>query len=248
LAKCGGDENTYVDYIVDYPLDELVMDVGEMRRTKRSELGIPHNALVLCRHGGHGTFDIGLVRDNLATMVEQHANLHVVLMNTARLAQGHQRIHEVVGSSDVAGKARFFASCDAMLHARSDGESFGLAVGEFALRNKPIITFNGPGGYYRAHLQILGDRGLYYHDLSSLSALLGALVNEGVPAREDWNVYKQYSREVIMNKFETVFVNPALKWWEEVRRKGIKDVGDIDYDELPPGLDNRCDCNCGLNT
>ena len=37
-------------------------------------------------------------------------------------------------------KEAFYRTCDAMLHARRDGETFGLAVAEFSVRNKPVIT------------------------------------------------------------------------------------------------------------
>jgi len=54
---------------------------------------------------------------------------------------------------DQGEKARFFATCDIMLHARLHGETFGLAVGEFAVLGKPVITF--AGSRERAHLEML---------------------------------------------------------------------------------------------
>ena len=126
-----------------------------------------------------------------------------------------------------------------MLHARSDGETIGLAVAEFALRNKPVITFNGQlPGYARAHLEILGDSGLYYHDLASLFSVVDRLALHGVSER-DWNVYSQYARKVIMPKFERMFIKPALDWWEEVGKIGIEDVWEVEYEDLPP-LDKQC--------
>lgn len=36
-------------------------------------------------------------------------------------------------------KTTFINTCDAMLWARHDGETFGLAIGEFSSKNKPVI-------------------------------------------------------------------------------------------------------------
>ena len=241
LARCKGNEDIYVDYIVDYKFDELVMNVEHMRISKRDELGIASDCLVLCRHGGYETFNIPFVRDNLVTIIDMLENVEVILMNTHPLEKGHSRIHEVQGDSSIEGKALYFAACDAMLHARMDGETFGLAVAEFSLRNKPVLTYDGIlPGYARAHLGILQDRGLYYKDLSTLQALISSLVKNGIPTR-DFNAYANYSRANILPKFERVFIKPSILWWHAARLKGIHDVWEGKYEDLPP-LNKACDC------
>src|SRR3989337_229670 len=57
-------------------------------------------------------------------------------------------------------KKAFINSCDAMLHARGRGETFGIAVGEFAVSGKPVITYDLSGE--RAHIHELGNKGIYY--------------------------------------------------------------------------------------
>mmetsp|Transcript_29285 Transcript_29285/g.49212 ORF Transcript_29285/g.49212 Transcript_29285/m.49212 type:complete len:389 (-) Transcript_29285:108-1274(-) len=243
LARCGGNIHTYVDHVVDFPLEELTMDTVKMRHEMRVELGIPHDAkLVLCRHGGPTTFNIDLVRDNLRDVVSRHHGVHVVLMNTDPLAHKHPHIHEIEGTPAVEGKARFFAACDAMLHARGDGETFGLAVAEFALRNKPVITWDGTQaeGYAEAHLEILGDKAYKFRDLVSLERIISDLALNGIPDR-DWNAYKLYSREKIIPKFERVFIQPAKDFWAEVEAKGIQDVWSVEPSKLP-ALKDRCCC------
>ena len=126
----------------------------------------------------------------------------------------------------------FFAACDAMLHARSEGETFGLAVAEFSLRNKPVITYDGEmHGYSRAHVNILSDVGYYYHDFESLRTVVASLI-EGIPKR-NWNAYKQYRREEIIAKFKKVFIDPAHSWWKRVEDAGIMDVWSDDFPDLP---------------
>ena len=46
-----------------------------------------------------------------------------------------------------------------MIHARQEGESFGIAVGEFSFCNKPVITYSQSPE--KNHLVTLGDKGLY---------------------------------------------------------------------------------------
>ena len=41
-------------------------------------------------------------------------------------------------------KIEFINTCDGCLHARNMGESFGLTLAEFSVKNKPIITCAGP--------------------------------------------------------------------------------------------------------
>ena len=62
-------------------------------------------------------------------------------------------------TSDPARKAAFIRTCDAMLHGRSNGETFGLAVAEFSAANRPVLTS-------RAH----HDHGKARHHLDTLTA------------------------------------------------------------------------------
>ena len=47
-----------------------------------------------------------------------------------------------------------------MIHARQMGETFGAAVSEFSIKNKPVITCRG---YDNAHLDILKDKAIIYN-------------------------------------------------------------------------------------
>jgi hypothetical protein len=63
-----------------------------------------------------------------------------------------------------------------MLHARWHGETFGLAVGEFAVLGKPVITFGG--SRERAHLEMLGGQGLVYGDQKGCQKILERFARE----------------------------------------------------------------------
>lgn len=55
----------------------------------------------------------------------------------------HPQIIYLPTNSDLRYKEDYIKTCDVMLHARTVGETFGLAVAEFSVRNKPVITFPG---------------------------------------------------------------------------------------------------------
>jgi len=99
-------------------------------------------------------------------------------------------------------KTKFINTCDAMLHARQQGESFGLAIGEFAVRNKPVITFNG--GDDQNHIKLLKDKGFFYNNKTDLKSIL----NSFKPDPDiNYDCYSQnFNPEVVMRKFEDVFI------------------------------------------
>ena len=105
-------------------------------------------------------------------------------------------------TSDMGYKTKFVNSCDAMIHARQVGESFGLSCGEFSVKNKPVITWYG--SKERNHIEVLGDRGIYYNDPQGLYEILINFIPE---PDKDWNCYRDYSPENIMKVFKEVYLN-----------------------------------------
>jgi hypothetical protein len=138
----------------------------------RSRLKIPVTARVFGRHGGWDTFNIPFVRDAVAEHASRHPKDHFVFLNTEpiRGTQGLANVHYLPTTVDSDEKARFLATCDAMLHARWHGETFGLAVAEFAVLGKPVLTYGG--SRERAHLEMLGKAGEIYTDKVGLLQIL----------------------------------------------------------------------------
>jgi hypothetical protein len=138
----------------------------------RGKLGIPRQAKVFGRHGGWDTFNIPFVRETVRRHADHHPKDHFVFLNTKPL-RGTERmanVHYLPATVEPGEKAAFLATCDAMLHARLHGETFGLAVGEFAVLGKPVITFGG--SRERAHLDMLGDQAQVYRNAEELCSLL----------------------------------------------------------------------------
>ena len=144
----------------------------ESKENLRQELNIPAKAKVFGRHGGWDTFNIPFVRTTVVQHARQNPVDHFVFLNTEpiRGTESLANVHYLVATVDQGKKARFLATCDAMLHARLHGETFGLAVGEFAVLGKPVITFSE--SRERAHLEMLGNQALLYRHAGELAGVL----------------------------------------------------------------------------
>ena len=138
----------------------------------RRKLGIPKGAKVFGRHGGWDTFNIPFARKAVIEHARNFTGDHFVFLNTEPI-RGTERlsnVHYLQATVDPVEKAKFIATCDAMLHARWHGETFGLAVGEFAVLGKPVITYGG--SRERAHLEMLGEKALIYKSKKELLKVL----------------------------------------------------------------------------
>ena len=138
----------------------------------RENLGISRKARVFGRHGGWDTFNIPFVREAVVRHARKNPEDHFVFLNTEsiREAENLNNIHYLPATVDPVEKTKFLATCDAMLHARWHGETFGLAVGEFAVLGKPVITF--ADSRERAHLEMLGRQSLQYRHAGELIKIL----------------------------------------------------------------------------
>ena len=98
-------------------------------------------------------------------------------------------------------KVEFINTCDAMIHSRERGETFGLTIAEFSTFEKPIITYsNSPE---KNHINILGDKGFYYTNYNELYEIL-LNIN---PSVKGYNCYTEFTPEKVMNKFKKVFLD-----------------------------------------
>lgn len=178
----------------------MITPLPEVEDDMREELGIPKDATVFGRTGGHDTFSLPWVHYVIKNVVLNNPNIHFIFQNTEKFFD-HPQIKWLEPSADLVTKARFIDSCDAMIHARNEGESFGCACGEFASRNKPIITWGGSKD--RNHIRLMGDRGYIYNGPDHLYNILVNFVKE---PEKDWNVYKDYNPEMVMKTFNEIFL------------------------------------------
>jgi hypothetical protein len=176
----------------------------ESRENLRPELGIPASAKVFGRHGGWDTFNISFVRRAVARHARHHPEDHFVFLNTSpvRGTESLANVHYLSATVDPCEKAKFLATCDAMIHARDTGETFGLAVAEFAVLGKPVITF--AHSKERAHLEMLGSYARLYENEIELSSLM-----ENFPSAVSGQTeYSKYADpQTVMQMFQNTFLH-----------------------------------------
>ena len=196
--RCSADLIPCVPHIVEMP---------DVRDDLRTELGIGAHEKVIGTYGGRLNFDIRSAREAVTDMLGSRSGLRFIFMNTEKFVD-HPNAIFLPGSTDLTYKARFINTCDAMLHARRLGESFGLACGEFSVRNKPVITYLH--NKHTHHHDVLGDKGFYFADKASLIQIIDAL-NPAIIRNDQWDQYTaRYNRDVVMEKFDRYLIRPAL--------------------------------------
>lgn len=210
----------------------------------RQSLGICRGDIVFGRHGGLETFDIAFVQETVKKVAHDREDIHFVFMNTEQFFE-HPRVHYLEICVDDTEKSRFVNTCDAMLYARKQGESFGLAIAEFTTLNKPIIVYKYPEQNFN-HLTVLGDSCIQYTDETNLYEILTTFDYEH--AIKPVNYAEKFTPKSVMRLFQTHFIDPFLSsnyrimllcnWTstEKLHRQWQKLIGDypIEFVESDP--------------
>ena len=133
------------------------------KRSRRQALGIPPEARVFGRHGGWDTFNISFAHQAVREHARRHRKDHFVFLNTQPIPGTKElsNVHYLPATVDAEEKAEFLATCDAMLHAREMGETFGLAMMEFLYFNKPVLAWEN--GNDLNHVDVLEPFNLLYN-------------------------------------------------------------------------------------
>lgn len=188
-------------YNTSYPVVPHMIRNHDTTENLRQHLSIPTESVVFGRYGGGDTFDIQFVKDAVQNILNERDDVYFLFMNTNVFYQ-HARIIYLQGTTDMEQKKKFINTCDALLHAREGGETFGLVCGEFATELKPVITYSG--SKERNHLAILGDKAILYHDYNSVYNIL-LHFRKGMYNIES-NLYSDYTPQNIMQIFNDIFI------------------------------------------
>ena len=165
----------------------------------RKKLNIPENAIVLGRHGGNTTFNIKYVHECIKEILIDREDIYFLFLNTDKFYE-HKQIIYLEKTTDENEKQKFINTCDAMIHARSEGETFGAAVAEFSISNKPVITCNCGD---LEHIKILKNKGIIYNNKEELNRIFHNIENI-IKSRSDWNAYREYTPEKVMKIFKEI--------------------------------------------
>lgn len=176
----------------------------------RDKLLIPKDGIVFGRYGGMDTFNLSFCFDAIKTILSKRSDIYFLFGNTP-VFYSHPRIFYLPPFVHSSDKNKFICTCDAHLECGTLGHSFGLAMGEFSVNNKPIIAYkpNPPSLLWNtAHLDILGDKALYFDDEKSFYKILDSFqpkdYKESYP-----NLYKDFSPRTVMAIFKKTFLLPA---------------------------------------
>jgi len=182
----------------------LIVHLPDCNEDMRDELNIPKDAIVIGRHGCDNDFNIPMAQEAVKEILAIDETIYFLFLNTIVFYE-HPRILYLPRNVDLIYKTKFINTCDAMLHARIVGETFGLAVGEFSIRNKPVITCNCGD---LAHIEILGDKGILYNTKDELMDILKN-IRKIISSKDDWNAYRDYSPEKVMQLFDRMIFSKA---------------------------------------
>jgi hypothetical protein len=185
-----------------YPFVPHMINLPKHDKDMRKELSIPEEAVVFGRHGGYNQFDINFVKKIIIRNFANNMKYYFVFVNTKPFHHAKNIIYldKII---DLEEKVRFINTCDAMLWARSDGETFGLSIGEFSTLNKPVIATKNVKD--NCHVRLLNDKGIWYNSPQDLIQIIKNFDKEEVK-KKDWNSYKEYTPEKVMDIFNKVFL------------------------------------------
>jgi hypothetical protein len=181
----------FVPHMINLPIN---------KKDLRDYLNISKKAIVFGRYGGYDTFDIQFVKDVIKKVLDIRKDIFFIFMCTKQFLK-HENVIFLQSSTDVERKIEFINTCDAMLHARNLGETFGLACGEFSICNKPVITYSL--SQQKAHIDILKEKGIYYKNETELFEIIN---NFEKSSNKNWNAYVDYLPDKVMEKFKNVFL------------------------------------------
>lgn len=183
------------------PWIPIIIDLYPTQEDMREVLGISKDATVFGRTGGMDTWNIPWANKAIEDALEKRKDLYFVFQNTPRLFE-HERVKFVETTADPIFKSKFINTCDAMIHARHEGESFGQSIAEFSTKNKRILTYSQ--SQERNHIDVLGEYGIYY---SNPNELYCSLVDFNRKQTGDWNLYKEHTPENGINRFKEIFLD-----------------------------------------
>lgn len=186
-------------HTTNYPVIPHIVHLPDSIENIRLEHQIPENAIVFGRYGGMDSFDIPFVHETIKRLLQNRTDIYFLFMNTYVFYE-HPNIIYLPGNTEMTYKRIFINSCDALIHARMQGETFGLTCGEFAICEKPVITYGN--SCEKEHLSVLKKHAIIYNNESELYTILNGFTKEKYDMKN--NGYMLYTPEYVMNIFNQI--------------------------------------------
>jgi hypothetical protein len=181
----------YIPHIVELPSSNENM---------RDRLGIPPDAVVGIRIGGYDTFDIKFSQRVVKTLLVLNSQIYFIFVNTRKFTD-HPRaifVDQIFGKQQ---KSNFLETADFFIHARSQGESFGISIVEAMACGVPVFAWEG--GLDRNHVALLSPNSLYKNFLDLLFKISN--LNGYTDIERNIVEAQEYLSGPVMRKFIKVF-------------------------------------------
>lgn len=190
-----------------YPVIHRIITLPDNNLTYKNELHIPETAIVFGGYGGINSFDISYVHKVVYNVARSCPNIYFLFANFKKFCPDLKNIIHLPMITDMNDKVKFINTCDAMIWARSGGETFGQAIAEFSIKNKPVIASKVGAN---SHVHFLGDKAFWYSDKHNLHNIL-VNFDPKTECEKDWNAYKEFTPENVMHSFQSVFLDIEAK-------------------------------------
>ncbi len=186
-----------------FPVVPHMINLPLTTNNMRKELNIPDNAVVFGGYGGKNSFNIRFVQKIIYSVAYKNPNIYFLFANFNKFCPDLPNIIYLPMIIDLNKKVEFINTIDAMIWGRNIGETFGIAIGEFSSMNKPVIAMKiGDLNHYYT----LGDKGIWYNNKDDLYEILTTF-DPNKERDKDWNAYKDYTPEKVMEIFKKVFLD-----------------------------------------
>jgi hypothetical protein len=190
------------------PVLPHMINLPDHSEDMRTKLSIPKDATVFGRYGGKHQFNISGIHTILFQIACNNPNLYFIFANTEHFCPPLRNIIHLNTITDLHEKRKFINTCDAMLWARSDGETFGLSIGEFSTCNKPIIAYKHENISSNFHIKTLKNNALWFRTADEFMKILTSFNRESVKQKY-WNMYTEYTPEKVMNIFRRLVLEDS---------------------------------------
>jgi len=175
-----------------------IIHTPQIEGNYREFLNIPQEALVVGRHGGKDQFSLPWVYPSIQNILNKRPDIYFLFLNTKPFIN-HSRVIHLEPTYELEKKYGFINTCDVMLHAREDGESFGQAISEFLSQDKPVITTLKCRD--QNHKYLLKDQGIYYNTGKELEDILINFSPSNYPYSD---LVKDFNERKVITKFQNL--------------------------------------------
>jgi hypothetical protein len=185
-----------------FPVLPHIINLPDIKEDLRKTLNIPQNSIVFGGYGGSESFSIEMTHKAVYNVAENNPSIYFVFANFNRFCKPLPNIIHLPMIMNPIEKVKLINTCDAMIWGRKEGETFGISIGEFSSKNKPVIaTIHNCMDI--AHWHLLTDKGIWYNNEKELVNILNSF-NKDENSKKDWNGYKNYTPEIVMDIFKNI--------------------------------------------